>query len=565
MPAIEPDNKTLVFLLASLGLIVLPHALNIPAALFLFFLLALAWRLLGVWYKKLLPGRYLLFIATFAGVLLLASQHRGILGRDAGTALFVTALGLKLLEIRRERDLYLVVYLAFFVAATQFLFLQNIFMAAYILIVCCLLLASLICINSRKPELPAAVKTAAVIILQAVPLMAVMFVVFPRFEAPQWVLFVDKPKSLTGLDDNMSPGTISQLGKSDALAFRVKFDGELPPPALRYWRGPVFTQTDGVNWTPRKTWTYDKSARDEPEFSGRPYAYTLMLEPQKHNWVYALDLPSSYPDSLRQKSDYQLVGKKKPTERAEYRIVSHVDYKTPEIGRKEKEVNLQLPDKPSPRIEALLGELGGGGPLALARNTLMFFNRNDFFYTLNPPLYPENPVEAFLFEGRRGFCEHFATAFVFLMRAANVPARVVTGYQGGEYNEVGGFLEVRQAHAHAWAEIHIDGRGWVRIDPTSAVAPERIEQEVNVDTQIATGEVSFSGTGVRLGMMATWFKNAHYLWESVDYHWQRWIINYNNTSRNNLLSALGIDGIRGLALWLGLFIGLFAVALAFFV
>ena len=196
-------------MLSSIGLIVFPHITHIPTALFAFFYLLLSWRFIGIWKPNWLPNKWVVFLLTVCGLILLYSQYQGILGRDAGTRLFVTALGLKLLEIKSERDLYLITYLAFIVAASQFLYEQSLLMAAYILFVCCVLLATLVCINSSKPQTGAALKTASLIIVQALPMAAVLFILFPRVEAPRWNLLNEKHQAKTGLSDSMEPGSIS--------------------------------------------------------------------------------------------------------------------------------------------------------------------------------------------------------------------------------------------------------------------------------------------------------------------------------------------------------------------
>ncbi|MDP1969735.1 MAG: DUF3488 domain-containing protein, partial [Methylobacter sp.] len=244
----ELDKNILIFLLSAIGLIVFPHIYHIPIAIFSFFCLLLSWRFIGVWQKKWLPGKLIIFLLFVCGIALLYSRHQGLFGRDAGTNLFITALGLKLLEIKKERDLYLISYLAFIVAASQFLYEQSILMAAYILLVCCVLLAMLVSINSYKMQIFAAFKTSVIIIVQALPIAVALFILFPRIEAPKWLLFNEQRQARTGLSDSMEPGSISDLRLSDELVFRVKFAGAIPPQRQRYWRGPVLSYTDGKHW-----------------------------------------------------------------------------------------------------------------------------------------------------------------------------------------------------------------------------------------------------------------------------------------------------------------------------
>lgn len=549
-PSSTLSKPVQIFLLSAIGLITLPHIQNVPPLLFAFFSLMLAWRFMVIWNTQWLPNKVLLLLATLTGITLLYAHHQGILGLDAGTSIFVTALGLKMLEVRNKRDIYLSVFLAFIVAATQFLYLQNVFMAFYTLAVCCALVATLICVNSQNPRPVAAIKTAAVIVMQALPLAIVMFLFFPRIEAPRWMMFQEKPKTRLGLNDVLEPGSITDLGLSGELAFRVKFKGPIPPNEQRYWRGPVFTHTDGKRWTENKTHSFIHQP-DKPQFDGTAYRYTLLMEPQTKKWVFALDMPAEFPAETVRNSYYQLITSKDPEKRAEYALVSYPRYNTGGIGKTEVHDNLQLPGQASPRIKTLVEQLQGfqGNPETFIKNLLSHFRNNAFIYTLQPPLMEENPIETFLFETRRGFCSHYATAFVYLMRVAGIPSRIIGGYQGGELNTAGNFLEIRQANAHAWAEVWLDKRGWTRVDPTAAIAPERIEQDVNVDLQIAQGEVNFTPV-IREGSGQKWLRKAGYLWDSLDYHWQRWVVNYSSGNQSSLLEFLNIGSLTALAYWL---------------
>lgn len=488
-----------------------------------------------------MPPRGLIFLLSVLAIVLLVNQHRGFFGRDAGTGLFTVALGLKLLEIKSQRDIYLIVYLAFIVAASQFLYEQSVLMAGYIILVCVVLLATLIIQTAAQIQTKWAIKTAAAIILQALPLTVAAFVLFPRVEAPRWMWLTDDAKGVSGLTQTLEPGSIADLSLSDALVFRVRFKGDVPPPHLRYWRGPVYTKTDGVRWS-----MVDQHREQmlQPTFTGAVYEYTLLMEPQKENWVFALELPQTFDASLRLNAVYQLLTHKRPSERAEYSITSRPFYNTGTIDEVEYRENLQLPKAASEKQLALVESLGGfaGNPEQFINNLLDYFRREEFHYTLTPPLLPMDPIDTFLFETRSGFCSHYATAFVYLLRLANIPARVVGGYQGGQMNSVGGFLEIRQADAHAWAEAWLEGKGWVRFDPTAAIAPERIEHGVNVDMQLASGEVNF-GMPVSESMALRWLKHSRQLWQSIDYNWQRWVINYRGASQGQVLEWLGIKDV----------------------
>ncbi len=556
------NKEILIFLLSSLGLIVLPHVTHLHWGVFGFFCLLLAWRFICIWKPDRLPSFPIILLLIVCGMAILYIQHRGILGRDGGTSLFVIALGLKLMEIKSERDLYLINYLAFIVAASQFLYEQSILMAAYILFVCCLLLATLVFINSYVSNTTVALKKAAVIIVQAIPMAIVVFILFPRVEAPKWLMFNDKPQTKMGLSDTMEPGSISDLGMSDELVFRVKFAGAIPPAKQRYWRGPVMTQTDGRKWTQARDLSY-QAYLDKPTFSGKAYQYTLLMEPQEKDWVFALDMPAEYSKPLGQNANYQLLTSDGLDKRTEFKLTSYPTYNTGYITKTEYQHARQLPSAPSDKIKQLVIQLHGfdSAPDVFINQLLNHFRKEDFHYTLTPPLMEQNPIETFLFETRSGFCSHYASAFVYLMRVADIPARVVTGYQGGELNAVGNFLEIKQADAHAWAEVWLDKQGWVRVDPTAAIAPERIEKNIDINRLVPGGLISYAAPNTGQGAFNL-LNKARQLWSHVDYNWQRWVINYNNANQASFLSSFGIEDFKTMVYWMMTIVGVITAMLS---
>jgi protein-glutamine gamma-glutamyltransferase len=559
------NKEILVFLLTSIGLIVLPHAYHLHWGVFGFFCFLLAWRFIGIWKPERLPTFPVILLLIVSGMAILYVQHRGFMGRDGGTSLFVIALGLKLMEIKTERDLYLINYLAFIVAASQFLYEQSILMAAYILFVCCVLLAVLVYINSYVANTSVSLKKAAVIVAQAIPMAIVVFILFPRVEAPRWLLFKDEHQAKMGLSDSMEPGSITDLGMSDELVFRVKFSGAIPPPKERYWRGPVLTKTDGKKWTQASDLSYQKYL-DKLVYSGSPYQYTLLMEPQEKNWVFALDMPADYPKPLERNANYQLITIDNLDKRSEFKLVSYPAYNTGYLTKTEFKDALQMPGTPSEKIKQLVTQLHGydSAPDIFINQLLNHFRKEDFHYTLTPPLMEDNPIETFLFETRFGFCSHYASAFVYLMRVANIPARVVTGYQGGEFNTVGNFLEIKQADAHAWAEVWLENRGWVRFDPTAAIAPERIEKNIDIASLVPGGLISYAAPSAGAKAAFNWLKQARQLWSNVDYNWQRWVINYNNSNQASFLSSFGITDFKKMVYWMMGIIAIITAILSLF-
>ncbi len=560
---LNSNQRIVVFLLVSIGLITLPHINHIPLTIFIIFNACLVWRLVCVWKTNLLPNKFVLFILMVASVFLFYQQYHSFLGRDAGTSFFVIALGLKLLEVNKTRDIYLVNYLAFIVATSQFLYQQSILMAVYILFVSCVLLATLVSINSQTAKTFAALKTAAIIIAQALPLTIILFVLFPRVQAPRWMLFNQQHTAKTGLSDSLEPGAISQLGLSDELVFRAKFKGQRPPQNKLYWRGPVYSYTNGKRWAELKN-SKTNSVVNTIHFSGKAYQYTLLMEPQDKTWVYALEIPLIFPQKLKKNFQYQLIDPENINKRAEYKLTSYTQYNTGTISDKERGQNLQLPEKPSARLKQLVTQLHGFDRPAevFIQAVLNYFREENFHYTLSPPLMGDTPIETFLFDSRYGFCSHYATAFVYLMRIAEIPSRVIGGYQGGEINQAGDFLEIRQANAHAWAEVWLKNKGWTRVDPTAAIAPERIEKNVNIDLQIATGIINFSTMYTDGSRALSWLKQTRQMWSNIDYSWQRWVINYSTENQTKFLSSLGINNLKSLAYWLAGSLGFISAILA---
>jgi transglutaminase-like putative cysteine protease len=562
----ELNPQVLLLLLTAVGLAALPHLGHISPVLSLFFYALLLWRLLGVWRPHYLPNGRVIFLLMILGAVLLYSRHQGEWGREFGTSVFVVALGLKLLELNRKRDVYLVSYLAFIVIASQFLFQQHIAMAAWCLLICCLLLAGLAAINGGQTRNKAALRTAAMLMIQALPVAAVIFVLFPRVNAPAWLLSMhDRNKAMSGLNETLEPGSLNQLALSPKLAFRVKFNGEPPPKNQLYWRGPVFSLIDGKAWRITQN-DYLVNVQDKPVFSGKAYQYTLLLEPQNSNWVYALDMPAQFDASLHRNANYQLIGQTKSGEAAEFSLVSYPQYNTGLITKVEYRENRQLPHAPSARVIELVRQLHGldDAPERFIQSLLAYFSRQHFSYSLQPSLTEKSPdpVETFLFETRSGYCDHYATAFVYLMRVADIPARVVRGYQGGELNAAGQFLEVRQANAHAWAEVWLEGKGWVRVDPTTAIVPERVERDINVERQVATGTVSLMAIAADQQNRQSGMKRVRQFWNSLDYQWRRWVISYGRGNQSRLLATVGIDNLVDAAIWLAASVGVIMLLLA---
>ena len=554
-PIVTLRTDILLRLLPVLALVVLPHLVHLPLWLNALVLTLGLWRYMAARHGLRLPGSGLRILFTAILLFVIHSQYGTLLGRDAGAALLIAMLALKLLEMRENRDVYVAVFLGYFLMVVQFLYSQEPVIAIYMLATVGALTAVLIDLNRLEPApLRESLRLAATMVAYALPLMVVAFVLFPRISGPLWGLPNDAYGGMSGLSNEMSPGRISQLSLSDAVAFRVSFEGQPPPPQQRYWRGPVFSLTDGESWrsAPRR------ADAPPPSYTprGTPLRYTVTLEPHNRLWIFALDLPASVPPFGKISEEFEIDAAQAVRERVRYTLSSYPEYNTGDIDLLARRRALQLPSDGSPRARALTAEWRTRGlqPAEMVQAALQMFRTQEFVYTLNPPLITDDFVDSFLFNTRRGFCEHYAASFAFLMRAAGVPARVVTGYQGGELNELGQYFIVRQRDAHAWTEVWLKERGWVRVDPTAAVAPERIERGIDLALQRDGEAVRF------MPSQAAWFselrRGIRNGWDAFNNRWNQWVLAYGPQRQHDLLSWLSMGGLS----WQTVAAGLMATA-----
>jgi transglutaminase-like putative cysteine protease len=475
-------------------------------------------------------------IAVIA-IALLYFQFHTFNGLTAGTALLALMAGLKLLETENQRDIHIIALIIYFVSLAALLEAVSFWLLTYLIGVCWLSTAILLRLTGTAP-MPAwrrSLLYAGRIMAQALPLALVFWLFFPRLAAPMWHLPDDSHRAGSGLSDSMSPGDIDQLVLSDEVAFRVHFTGATPPPQERYWRGPVMHDFDGRTW--RRAYF---SAQTPPPLQpkGPAYRYTLSMEAHQHNWIFTLDWPSSWglPDGYLT-SDYTLV-QRIPVSRpidvnaTSYTRVQSSEPLSPLFRNRDTR---GLPNR-NPRTLQLAETLRRDHPddMDYVRAVLAMFTEQPFYYTLTPPKLANNSVDAFLFDTKRGFCEHYASAFAVLMRAAGIPAHVVTGYQGGTFNRFADYWIVRQSDAHAWDEVWIDGRGWVRIDPTSAVAPNRVEQAadeaLNADEPLVT----------RWQRRIPWLADTRLRLDALRQLWRERILFFDPDSQQKLLVWLHI-------------------------
>ena len=555
---ISPGLRGLPWVVAGLAAALAPHVRFLPAWVTLLFVAAAAWRWAADRRPWSLPPKWLRVAATLAATLAVLGTFRTLNGIEAGTAFLALMAAAKLLETRASRDLSVLVFIAYFMLYAALLRDQGLSQLPYLLALTVFATAALMRVHagSAGDSGRNVLQRAAVLLLQALPLALLMFLLFPRLPGPFWGIAAGD-SARTGLGDEMTPGDISDLSVSGDVAFRVRFFGPLPPPALRYWRGPVLHEFDGRSWRRPRA----QSFPEQPvEYVGEPVDYQITLEPTDRPWITALDVPAEWPARQAYRSyDFQLVAPRRLTDVSSYRLRSYPRYVAgKELPQSLRNTDTRLPAEGNPRSRELARRLAarhGGDPLAITDAMLAMFREQAFVYTLDPPKLAENAMDEFLFETRRGFCEHYAAAFTLVMRAAGVPARVVTGYQGGEYNPIGGYLIVRQSDAHAWSEIWVEGRGWLRVDPTAAVAPERIElgliRAVGLDEPVPgrLRDASEAWLQVELAL------------DTLNDFWNERVVRFNAARQVDMLERLGFESPD----WRTLGLGLTASLAAFFV
>ncbi|GAB3684494.1 transglutaminase TgpA family protein [Salinisphaera aquimarina] len=535
-----PTASQRLRLAVCLVLIALPHVFHLPLWVLALTVPIVTWQGLAAWRNWPQPGRLVRFLLAAAVFVTVFAAFGRVNGQEAGVSLLLLMLALKLCEIRSHRDAMVFLSLLCFLLITQFLFSQSLAMAAYLILGTWLVVAAFVDIGSRTTT-GIALSDSARLLLQALPIAALLFVLFPRIPGPIWGLPSDAgARAVSGLSDSMSPGSITNLALSEGVALRARFIDGVPPPAQRYWRGPVLWDFNGESWEVNQANRRLPEATVDAGPDSRRWRVDITLEPTRQDWLIALDVPQSVDRESRRGAGATLSSDDDIDTRTRYVATSlsgaRLDSRLPATSRRRA---LLLPVDGNPRARALARHWVDQGlaPPAIVAAALRRFREQPFVYTLSPERTRRNArIDDFLFRTRQGFCEHYAGAFTFLMRAAGVPARVVTGYQGGEAALVGDYWVVRNSDAHAWAEVWLDGQGWTRVDPTAAVAPERIESGVSA----SLADNSALPYMARAGGQA-WYR-LQMLWDGVNAGWNRWFLAYGPQLQQQVLDALGLAG-----------------------
>lgn len=547
-------RPALIWVLVAVVLVLLPQSIRMPIWISAVALSCVVWRLLIHSGRLDYPSRLVRVVVVLFTLIVSFSQIRNIgIGLDSAASLLALGFVFKLIEMRKKRDIYVVISLCFVMSMVAFLYSQSALTTLYVALVITVIMGAMVAMNraSSVADNRGTAKLAVKIAAQALPLTIVLFIVFPRI-APLWAVPMQTGVNSTGVTDEMSPGDISQLGRSAELAFRVQFeDGAEPAHEQLYWRGLVLDHFDGITWRrTRNSSSYSVAASladfrisydDRIRTQGEPLSYNVILEPTQQPWLFGLHLAEDINDEFFSGRNFELFNNGRITQRLSYDLRSYLQNQTDILLLgSSRNRSLDLPDEGNERSREFARELRASVATdrQYANTVLGHFRQNEYFYTLNAPLLGEDRIDEFLFDTMAGFCEHYASSFTYLMRAAGIPARVVVGYHGAEANPYENYLMVYQYNAHAWSEVWFEGEGWVRFDPTGAVSPTRIEQGVQEalrDDPAFMEDDLFSAA--RFGGIG-WLNAMRLRLDAIEYEWNQLVVNYDEDVQFELFERL---------------------------
>jgi len=546
-------RTALIWILASLTGVVLPHVIRMPVWLTFLCAACIGTSILIFQGRISHPGSKIKTLLVFMVLLAIVAQYgRDIFSTDAIVGVLVVGVALKLLEMKKKRDVLMVIYLCYFTVLAEFIYSQSIPVAFYMSLVVVVITSALMSITQTEEfQRPMrTLKLSSLVLLQSIPLMALLFLLFPRI-GPLWSVPLQSNNGITGLSDEMAPGDIGDLTRSGDLAFRVEFNSEIPPYDQLYWRGITLEQFDGRQWTRRRASFRSAQSLDPGNielqrwfrnirYLGDPVSYSIIMEPTQQNWIYTLMVPQMRNERLWMRREFQVGTFRPVSQRFSYDAMSFLEHVVDsELSPNMTELNVSLPPGGNELSRAFALQLyaDSASDAEYINKVLQYIRDNEFYYTLSPSLLGENVIDDFFFNTREGFCEHYASAFTYLMRVVGIPARVVLGYQGGEFNKYNQALTVRQYDAHAWTEVWLEDQGWIRVDPTAAVAPGRIEYgsqfTFQEDENFLDDEV-FSMLKYRSSSLL--INDLILRLEMIDYAWNRFVLNYDAGTQFALFS-----------------------------
>jgi len=564
-------RRPLLWLAAALLFTLPPMFGTLPSWVPLLFLIALAtkfWMEPKGYRLRSLVWKLVLVVLILS---LLFFSYGSIRGMEPGVSLIVMLTSVKILEAHTAREFHIMIMVAWILCLCGFFLSQNLAIALCLLIAFTLLLVALI--QFHRGPLSAfwsPVRTAGKLLAQAAPLIILLFLFFPRLSTGFRFQIAPQREASTGFSDRLSPGSVSFLANSSEVAFRAEFpDGKIPPLSAMYWRGLVMWHGEGLEWAaPNAPAALPRTSQGTPH--GQAIRQWITIEAHDARWMFALDRPVNSPSGATLAPGNYLWSNQPIHKPRRYEVISYPEIPNNRLHSREREPLLEVPSAISPAVRALAQSWSAekAEPRAIVNKALEFFRTQGFHYSLSPGEYGKNDLDEFLFHRRLGFCEHYAASFATLMRLAGIPARVVTGYLGGEYNEIGHFFLVRQADAHAWCEVWFPDSGWQRIDPTAAVAPDRVNLGFNSFLErrgAAAGHLD-NTQSVLARELARWpaFDRARLGWQTLSYAWDTRVLSFDGDEQESFFASIGIPSHRQIFLIVGTVVIAIALLLALY-
>jgi transglutaminase-like putative cysteine protease len=525
------SQKNMVPILIALIVAIFPHIARLPLWITLWCVVMWGYLLLSFKFKFPLPGKNIQLGLAGIGIVGLVMTYSTTLGQNAYLGLLAVMAALKPFEINSHRDRMVTVFLAYFIVITSLFLSETLAITLYMLLSVWITTAVLIRINDPFGRFKINIKLSALIMAQAIPLMILLFFLFPRIQGSLFGLSL-AGIGKSGFSDNLAPGSVANLVENNEVAFRAMFEKKIPLPDLLYWRGIVFSSFDGRKWFADKH-VLENNALPQGK---NPVSYTVMLEPHNNRWLFALDMPAKIPPPAKLLADYTLRARRPVKRKLRYEMTSNTSYQAKDANLQVLAQLTRLPAGVNPKTRNLAKRI-----TETARNEdekvnriLDYFKTGGFSYTLQPPRLGKNSVDAFIFNSKKGYCEHYASAFAFMLRSLEIPARIVGGYQGGEVNPYADYLIVRQSDAHVWVEVWFQKKGWTRVDPTAVVAPDRISEGVR-------GSLSPADLPDFLSRRSSGFiDQIRFGWDAISTRWSAWFEGYSYYEQKALLKKLGI-------------------------
>ncbi len=488
----------------------------------------------------------------------IALSYGGFFGIEPGLGILLILLSLKLLESNTVRDFQVLVLFGWFLCLCGLFFSQDLTRWLYVGAIALLLAAALIRLHdtSHAGTFLRSVGISGKLIAQALPVVLLLFLFFPRGGGAFRPQFSRSVNGVTGMSDQLSPGNFAALTRSENRAFRADFpDGNVPPLSQLYWRGAVLWRGEGLIWA--RGGASMPVENTSGKLAGPGIRQSIIMDPHGSRWIFALDRPAI----IARDTDFQAGGflqSFRPTiAPLRYTVTSRLENREPGLMQEHRKAALEKPQLISAQVQDLVASwrANAADDRAVIDAALTFFRKENFVYSITPSTYGADPLTEFLFHRRIGFCEHYAAAFATLMRIAGIPARIVIGYHGGEFNRLGNYVLVRQLDAHAWAEVHLKGEGWVRIDPTNVIAPDRISSgsesflESRAFGENPIGETSTGAAGLR-----EMLREARLAWDNVKYQWDLRVVNYDEDEQRTVFNVVGIGAFTPpvIVLWIAI-------------